>query len=78
MTYQDPIYIGPEEVIYAKRAYSFETYTAKMDWQCYKNRGIKYDFPFINILKVPREVLITESEARDFQHWPRELANVNE
>ena len=26
------------------------------------NRGIKHDFPFINIRKVPREVLKTEGE----------------
>ena len=31
------------------------------------NRGIKHDFPFINICKVPREVLKTEGEARVFQ-----------
>ena len=31
------------------------------------NRGIKHDFPFINIHKVPREVLKTEGEARGFQ-----------
>ena len=31
------------------------------------NRGIKHDFPLINIRKVPREVLKTEGEARDFQ-----------
>ena len=31
------------------------------------NRGIKNDFPFINICKVPREVLKTEGEARGFQ-----------
>ena len=31
------------------------------------NRGIKHDFPFINICKVPREVLKTEDEARGFQ-----------
>ena len=30
-------------------------------------RGIKQDFPFINIRKVPREVLKTEGEARGFQ-----------
>ena len=29
--------------------------------------GIKHDFPFINIRKVPREVLNTEGEARGFQ-----------
>ena len=28
-----------------------------------KNGGIKHDFPFINIRKVPREVLKTEGEA---------------
>ena len=28
------------------------------------NRGIKHDFPFINIRKVPREVLKTEGEAK--------------
>ena len=42
------------------------------------NIGIKHDFPFINIRKVPREVLKTEGEARGFQHLPRDLANVNE
>ena len=42
------------------------------------NIGIKHDFPFINIRKVPREVLKTEGEARGFQHLPRHLANVNE
>ena len=31
------------------------------------NRGIKHDFPFINIRKVPREVLKTEGEAQGFQ-----------
>ena len=30
-------------------------------------RGIKHDFPFINICKVPREVLKTDGEARGFQ-----------
>ena len=30
-------------------------------------RGIKHDFPFINICKVPREVLKTEGEAQGFQ-----------
>ena len=32
---------------------------------------------FINIRKVHREVLITEGEARGFQHLPQDLANVN-
>ena len=39
-------------------------------WSCdhhHVNRGIKHDFPFINIRKVPREVLKTEGEARGFQ-----------
>ena len=31
------------------------------------NRGIKHDFPFINIYNIPREVLKTEGEARGFQ-----------
>ena len=31
------------------------------------NRGIKHDFPFINIRKVPKEVLKTEGKARGFQ-----------
>ena len=31
------------------------------------NRGIKHDFPFINICKVPREVLKSEGEAQGFQ-----------
>ena len=30
-------------------------------------RGIKHDFPFINLCKVPREVLKTEGEVRGFQ-----------
>ena len=33
----------------------------------YINRGIKHDFPFINICKVPREVLKIEGKARRFQ-----------
>ena len=33
---------------------------------------------FINIGKVPREVLKTLGEAQGFQHLPRDLANVNE
>ena len=31
------------------------------------NRGIEHDIPFVNIRKVPREVLKTESEDRGFQ-----------
>ena len=31
------------------------------------SRGIKHDFPFINIRKVPREVLKTEGIAHGFQ-----------
>ena len=31
------------------------------------NRGIKHDFSFINICKVPREVLKNEGKARGFQ-----------
>ena len=42
------------------------------------NRGIKHGFPFINIRKVPREVLKTEGEARGYFTFPRDLANVNE
>ena len=33
-------------------------------WIGFFNRGIKHDFPFINICKVPREVLKTEGKAR--------------
>ena len=33
---------------------------------------------FINIRKVPREVLKPEGESLGFQHFPRDLANVNE
>ena len=33
---------------------------------------------FINIRKVPREMLKTEGFALGFQHLPRDLANVNE
>ena len=38
----------------------------ELPWPGYY-RGIKHDFPFINIRKVPREVLKTEGEARGFQ-----------
>ena len=37
------------------------------EFVCVSNRGIKHDFPFINICKVLREVLKTEG-----------VANVNE
>ena len=43
----------------------------------FPNRRIKHDFPFINICRVPREVLKTEGETR-FSTFPRDLANVNE
>ena len=38
-----------------------------MSENVYINRGIKHDFPFINICKVPRRVLKTEGKARRFQ-----------
>ena len=44
--------------------------------------GIKHDFLFINIRKVPMEMLKTEGEeggvANVCKHLPREFANVNE
>ena len=33
---------------------------------------------FINIRKVPREVLNTSGFALGFQHFPQDIANVNE
>ena len=42
------------------------------------NGGIKYDFPFVNICKVPREVLKTKGFALGFQHFPQDHAKVNE
>ena len=39
--------------------------------------GIKHGFSCINVCKVPREMLKTEAEGRDFQQFPRDLANVN-
>ena len=45
---------------------------------CDNKRGIKRDFPFINIHKVLREVLKTEGEAKGIQRFLRDLANVNE
>ena len=42
------------------------------------NKGIKHDFPFIYTCKVPREVLKTEGEARDFQHSRGNLRIINE
>ena len=41
------------------------------------NIGIKHGFPCINVCQVPREMLKTEAEDRDFQQLPRDLANVN-
>ena len=52
---------------------SFKTAGDTQGFQCISrdlinnyNRGIKHDFPFINIRKVPREVLKTEGEAQGF------------
>ena len=51
--------------------------------KCYGNRihwtnlRIKHGFSYINIHRVPREVLKTEAGGRSFQHLPRDLANVN-
>ena len=39
--------------------------------------GIKHGFSCINLRQVPWEVLKTEAEGRGFQHFPRDLANVN-
>ena len=39
--------------------------------------AIKHVFSCINIRQVPWEVLKTEAGGRDFQHLPRDLANVN-
>ena len=39
------------------------------------NKGIKHGFPSINVCQVPREMLKTAAEG--FQHFPRDLANVN-
>ena len=41
------------------------------------NIGIKHGFSCINVCQVPREMLKTEAEGRDFQRLPRDLANVN-
>ena len=41
----------------------------------HSNIGIKHDFSFINIRKVPRAVLKTEGVARGFQRLSRDLAN---
>ena len=46
--------------------------------QTSNNRGIKHDFPFINIRKVGREVLKTEGEAQGFQPFRGTITNVNE
>ena len=34
--------------------------------------------PFVNIRKVPREMLKTSGFALGFQHLPRDLANIDE
>ena len=41
------------------------------------NMVIKYDLSCINVCKVPREMLKTEAEDRNFQHLPSDLAKVN-
>ena len=41
-------------------------------------REIKYDFPFINICKVQREVSVVDWFAPSFQHFSWEFVNVNE
>ena len=43
------------------------TYISNQTDKDFANRGIKHDFPFINIRKVPRKILKTEGEARGFQ-----------
>ena len=42
-----------------------------------KSFGIKRGVSCINIRQVPWEVLIAEAEGRDYQHLPRDLANIN-
>ena len=44
---------------------------------CYYTTGIKHGFLCINICKVPKELLKTESQGRGFQQPPRDLANLN-
>ena len=39
--------------------------------------GIKHGFLCISIRQVPWKVLKTEAEGRGFQHFPKDLANVN-
>ena len=47
--------------------YEADEYYGKITLLIYLlNRGIKYDFPFSNIHRVPREVLKTEGLARGF------------
>ena len=41
------------------------------------NIGIKHGFSCFNIRQVPWEVLKTYADGRGFQHFPRDLANVN-
>ena len=43
----------------------------------YYNIGIKHGFPCINVCQVPRVMLKTETKGRGFQHFPRDLVNVN-
>ena len=70
-----PLHLQTDTDIYADDT---ATNTAKKFEMAEPNIGTKHDFPFINIRKVPREVLKTECEVRGFQHLPRDLANVNE
>ena len=46
-------------------------------WTLNFNIGIKHGFSCINIRQVPWEVLKTQAKGRGFQHFSRDLANVN-
>ena len=45
----------------------FQCKNLRINFTVFINRGIKHNFPFINICKVRREVFKTEGEARGFQ-----------
>ena len=48
-----------------------------INWYRCNNIGIKHGYSCINIRQVPWKVLKTKAKGRSFQHFPRDLANVN-
>ena len=57
--------LTPQLILTEKNTFSIKMLLGlpRMSCEMNLNRGIKHDFPFINIRKVPRKVLKTQDEA---------------